>query len=60
VPASLKVYVKTFGCEQNRADTESMLMLLSGSGISLAPSEESADAVIVNSCTVRGRLSGRF
>ncbi len=50
----MKAYVKTFGCEQNRADTESMLTLLSASGISLAPSEESADVVIVNSCTVRG------
>jgi len=49
-----RAYVKTFGCESNRADTEAILRILSGSGIPLAPSEASADAVIVNSCTVRG------
>jgi len=54
VPTPVKAYVKTFGCESNRADTEAILRLLSESGIVLEPSEASADVVIVNSCTVRG------
>lgn len=50
----VRAYVKTFGCESNRADTEALLKILSESGIDLAASEASANAVIVNSCTVRG------
>lgn len=52
--ARASAYIKTFGCESNRADTEALLKILSDSGISLAASEESAEAIVINSCTVRG------
>ena len=52
----MKVYVKTFGCASNRAESEAILKLLSESpiGIEITPTQETADTVVVNSCTVRG------
>lgn len=49
----LRVFVKTFGCELNRADSEVIAALLQDSAIGLAESEEAADIVVVNTCTVR-------
>ncbi len=49
----LRVFVKTFGCELNRADSEVIAALLQDSAIGLAESEEAAEIVVVNTCTVR-------
>lgn len=39
------------GCEKNRVDSEHMLGLLAKAGYSIGASEESADYVIVNTCS---------
>lgn len=49
----MRVYIKTFGCELNRADSEAIAEQLKKSSISLSSSERDSDAVIVNTCTVR-------
>ena len=45
-----KVYFKTFGCRTNQFDTQIMISNLRD--FSLANSEEDADIVVINSCTV--------
>ncbi|BBG65673.1 tRNA-t(6)A37 methylthiotransferase [Hydrogenimonas sp.] len=45
-----KVFFKTFGCRTNQFDTQVMISRLGG--YTLARSEEEADVVVVNSCTV--------
>src|SRR3989344_3701126 len=49
----MKVFFRTYGCTFNRADSDRMALLLQGSGHSLVGSEENADAVVLNSCSVK-------
>ncbi|MGA2573873.1 MAG: tRNA (N(6)-L-threonylcarbamoyladenosine(37)-C(2))-methylthiotransferase [Candidatus Methanomethylicaceae archaeon] len=48
------VYIKTFGCSSNRAETAAIKELMMAAGFKLTPSLRDSDAVIVNTCTVRG------
>jgi MiaB-like tRNA modifying enzyme len=45
-----RVYFKTFGCRTNQFDTQVMMSRLGR--YEIAPSEEEADVIVVNSCTV--------
>jgi len=47
-----KVYFKTFGCRTNIYDTQIMMQNLSRDDFELVKDEDSADIVVVNSCTV--------
>ncbi len=47
------VYIKTYGCQMNERDSEAVAAQLVAKGYSLAPSEESADVVLLNTCSVR-------
>lgn len=49
----LRVLIRTFGCELNRADSQMIAKLFEGNPIEVVDSEEDADAVVVNTCTVR-------
>jgi tRNA-2-methylthio-N6-dimethylallyladenosine synthase len=49
------VYIETFGCQMNVADTERAATRLCEAGYSLAESTETADVVIFNTCSVRAR-----
>jgi len=51
----MKLYIKTFGCSANQADSEIMAGLLDKAGYQLTESAETADLVIVNSCIVKGK-----
>lgn len=46
-------FVRTFGCQMNERDSERVLALLLESGYGEAPSEEEADLIVINTCTVR-------
>jgi len=48
-----KIYIKTFGCTLNKADSERMAYLLKKAGFQLVDSPEKAELVIVNTCTVK-------
>ena len=47
------VYIKTYGCQMNERDSEAVAAQLVAKGYSLAPSEEFADVVLLNTCSVR-------
>lgn len=48
-----KVFIQTYGCQMNLADSEEMFSHLSARGYQLADSLEQADLVLINTCTVR-------
>jgi tRNA-2-methylthio-N6-dimethylallyladenosine synthase len=47
------VYMETFGCQMNVADTDRMELLLFQSGYLRTPHVEDADMVVVNTCSIR-------
>ena len=47
------VFIKTYGCQMNERDSEAVAAQLSRRGYSLASSEQSADAILLNTCSVR-------
>ena len=52
---SSKVYIETFGCQMNVADTERAATGLRKAGYDIAASAEGADVVLFNTCSVRER-----
>lgn len=50
-----KVYIETFGCQMNVADTERAATGLRKAGYEMAESVEAADVVLLNTCSVRER-----
>jgi len=49
------VYIETYGCTYNHADTRKLVMMLEEQGCRIAAVPEEADTVIVNTCTVIGK-----
>lgn len=54
-PRPRRVYVETYGCSFNVSDGEVIAGLLERDGFELVESASEADAVVVNSCTVKDR-----
>ena len=48
-----KVFIKTYGCQMNERDSEAVAALLQQNGYGLASSEEEADVILLNTCSVR-------
>ncbi len=51
--ARKSVYIETFGCQMNVADSERAATRLRSAGYELADSSEAADVIIFNTCSVR-------
>ena len=49
----MNVYIKTYGCQMNERDSESAAAMLVSAGHRIAGTEEEADIVILNTCSVR-------
>src|SRR6476659_10091843 len=47
------VYIKTYGCQMNERDSEAVGAQLVAKGYTLAPSEATADVILLNTCSVR-------
>ncbi len=47
------VYIKTYGCQMNERDSEAVAAQLVAKGYQLAKSEQQADVVLLNTCSVR-------
>lgn len=59
MPRPQRVFIETYGCQMNVADTELMFGLLRHKGYVVAPSADEADVVLVNTCAVRERAEER-
>ena len=47
------VYIETYGCQQNEADSEKLLGMACSVGYLKTDNKESADLILVNTCAVR-------
>jgi len=47
------VYIKTYGCQMNERDSEAVAAQFVERGYALAPSEQEADVILLNTCSVR-------
>ena len=55
----MRVFIETYGCQMNVADSETMAGVLEGAGMTLAERAEDADAIIVNTCAIREHAEQR-
>jgi tRNA-2-methylthio-N6-dimethylallyladenosine synthase len=55
-----KVYIETYGCQMNLADTEIVLGILQNNGYSVTKHIEDADVVLVNTCSIRENAEQRI
>lgn len=55
----MKFYVKTYGCQMNVRDSESVEVLLERHGFERVENESDAKLIIVNSCSVRGKAEDK-
>jgi len=53
------VYIETYGCQMNVADTELVLGHLRDHGYSRAESPEGADVILLNTCAIREHAEAR-
>ena len=47
------VYIQTFGCQMNTADSEEMMLALAARGCFICEDLNKADIVLINTCTIR-------
>ena len=55
-----RYYVTTFGCQMNAHDSERIKGMLEDLGLGEAPSQEQADVIVLNTCTIREKPDTRF
>lgn len=54
-----KYHIITFGCQMNKSDSERMETLLKGVGLESTEEKESADVLLINTCSVRQSAEDR-
>jgi tRNA-2-methylthio-N6-dimethylallyladenosine synthase len=54
-----RVYVETYGCQMNVADSDLIGGVLAGAGYAQAARAEDADVIVVNTCAVREKAEER-
>lgn len=55
----MRVFVKSYGCSANQADSEVLLGCLANAGYESADSISESDVVVVNTCAVKGPTENR-
>ncbi len=53
-------FIQTFGCQMNERDSENIAGMLEGEGYVLSEERDSADVIILNTCSVRENADNRF
>ena len=48
-----KLYIETYGCQMNVADSEVVASILGMAGYELTEQIEDADAILLNTCSIR-------
>ncbi|MFH0977705.1 MAG: tRNA (N(6)-L-threonylcarbamoyladenosine(37)-C(2))-methylthiotransferase [Candidatus Woesearchaeota archaeon] len=54
------VFIKTFGCSLNQADSEIMTGILQKAGFEIVSEPSNADCIIINSCAVKAKTQQKF
>jgi len=55
-----KVYIETYGCQMNLADTEIVLGILQNKGFDQTDTADDADVVLLNTCSIRENAEQRI
>ncbi len=55
-----KVYIETYGCQMNVADSELVMGILSRQGYELTKEIDEADVILINTCSVRDNAEQRI
>ena len=55
-----KVYIETYGCQMNLADSELIMGILNGHGYNLTKEINDADVVLLNTCSIRDNAEQRI
>jgi tRNA-2-methylthio-N6-dimethylallyladenosine synthase len=55
-----RYHVTTFGCQMNAHDSERIKGMLESIGLGEAPSQQEADVIVFNTCTIREKPDQRF
>ena len=48
-----KLFLETYGCQMNVADSEVVAAIMDNAGYEVTQVEEEADAIFVNTCSIR-------
>ncbi|HEX2982049.1 MAG TPA: tRNA (N6-isopentenyl adenosine(37)-C2)-methylthiotransferase MiaB, partial [Ignavibacteriales bacterium] len=54
------IYIETYGCQMNVADTELVMGILNDKGYSLTKEIREADVVLLNTCSIRDNAEQRI
>jgi len=55
-----KLYIETYGCQMNVADSEVVAAVMAEKGYSITENQHEADAIFVNTCSVRDNAEQRI
>lgn len=58
--APAKVYVETYGCQMNAADSEIVLAVMNGTGYQPTDDIAAADVIFLNTCSIRDNAEQRI
>ena len=57
---SKKLYIETYGCQMNVADSEVVASVMQMAGYEMTDNEEEADAIFLNTCSVRENAENKI
>ena len=55
-----KLYIETYGCQMNVADSEVVAAVMGDRGYSMTTHYEEADAILINTCSIRDNAEKRI
>lgn len=55
-----KLFIETYGCQMNVADSEVVASVLGEEGYTLVATAAEADAILINTCSVRDNAEQRI
>jgi tRNA-2-methylthio-N6-dimethylallyladenosine synthase len=57
---SKKLYIETYGCQMNVADSEIVASVMQMAGYEITENEDEADAIFLNTCSIRENAENRI